>query len=114
MTIKGVIRTTYQRYLNKPKKPRLHPIAQYLGQEEKHAAEKKVPINWDNVSAADVERSCLQLRVDYPDWHPDLSTLDLSAYLDEIPPKKFWWRTQHPAVQVGDDGMCYPTPQSSG
>jgi hypothetical protein len=82
------------------KVPRAHPALQHFNGERKHAKEDGRPISyWGNVKFSSIEGSCREIAERHPDWHPDMTALDLSAY--NIHPQKVWWL---PATQGGENG----------
>ncbi|KAF8268597.1 hypothetical protein EI94DRAFT_1700095 [Lactarius quietus] len=66
------------------KKPRMHPIIQIMSEEWKVAeAEQHMP-DWGIFTLDHISGYCHAQREAHSDWHPDLSTLDLSRYLQGL------------------------------
>ena len=104
----------YHRYNKAVKKPCVHPAVQIFGVEWHTADEQECTPNWLNVSLVDIQHLCQDLAAKHCDWHPDLTMLNLGAYLKDIPSKKQWWQAQYPAAEEGEDGVSYPSVQGVG
>ncbi|KAF8261940.1 hypothetical protein EI94DRAFT_1705175 [Lactarius quietus] len=82
----------FKKYMSEPtkilKKPRIHPIIQVMS------------VEW---KAAEAENYCENQRANEPDWHPDLSSLDLGPYLEGLQEHKRWWEVGLPAPQHDED-----------
>ncbi|KAF8256829.1 hypothetical protein EI94DRAFT_1820187 [Lactarius quietus] len=68
------------------KKPHMHPIIQIMSEEWKAAeVEQRMP-EWGIFTLDHISGYCHAQQEAHSDWHPDLSTLDLSNYLQGLPP----------------------------
>ncbi|KAF8258659.1 hypothetical protein EI94DRAFT_1707792 [Lactarius quietus] len=86
------------------KKPRMHPIIQIMSEEWKVAeAEQRMP-EWGIFTLDHISGYCHAQREAHSDWHPDLSTLNLSNYLQGLQNHRRWWVTGLPPPQ-GDSDM---------
>jgi hypothetical protein len=68
--------------------------------------EQRAP-NWGSITIVYVEDLCQRTKAANPSWHADLNALNLSAYLQEVPIKLFWWLPQPPAAPQPTDGTFY-------
>ncbi|KAF8260108.1 hypothetical protein EI94DRAFT_1706539 [Lactarius quietus] len=81
------------------KKPRMHPIIQIMSEEWKAAeAEQRMP-DWGIFTLDHISGYCHAQREAHSDWHPDISTLDLSRYLQGLQNHRRWWVTGLPPPQ---------------
>ncbi|KAF8267271.1 hypothetical protein EI94DRAFT_1701122 [Lactarius quietus] len=78
------------------KKPCIHPIIQIMSEEWKAAeAEQRMP-DWGIFTLDHISGYCHAQREAHSDWHPDLSTLKLSRYLQGLQNHRRWWVTGLP------------------
>ncbi|KAF8267005.1 hypothetical protein EI94DRAFT_1701366 [Lactarius quietus] len=90
------------------KKPRMHPIIQIMSEEWKEAeAEQRMP-DWGIFTLGHISGYCHAQREAHSDWHPDLSTLDLSRYLQGLQNHRRWWVTGLPPPHGDVDGSSDP------
>ncbi|KAF8260357.1 hypothetical protein EI94DRAFT_1811827 [Lactarius quietus] len=99
------------------KKPRMHPIIQIMSEEWKAAeAEQRMP-DWGIFTLDHISGYCHAQREAHSDWHPDLSTLDLSRYLQGLQSHRRWWVTGLPPpqgdVDVAMEVMAAPAQPSA-
>jgi hypothetical protein len=80
------------------KMPRVHPIIQLMADEWDKSRKENCAPKWDGLSIAYITQICQNVAADHPEWHRDLVTLDLSAYLRGLTQRKRWW------VQETEDG----------
>ncbi|KAF8265206.1 hypothetical protein EI94DRAFT_1702658 [Lactarius quietus] len=66
------------------KKPRMHPIIQIMSEEWKVAEAEKCMPEWGIFTLDHISGYCHAQQEAHSDWHPDLSTLDLSCYLQGL------------------------------
>jgi hypothetical protein len=97
----------YEKYRDKERKPRLHPVAQAVGDEWRNASKVGQQGNWDKITLSYVENLCENGKRAEPDWHDDVNSLDLSQYIAGLPEKKMWWLPQTSAGQSDQDGAWY-------
>ena len=81
------------------KQPRVHPIIQLMADEWDNSRKDKRDPQWNALSITYVTQVCQNVAADHPDWHKDLTTLELSTYLRGLTQRKRWW------VQEMEDGM---------
>ncbi|KAI9434987.1 hypothetical protein H4582DRAFT_2080331 [Lactarius indigo] len=81
----------FRRYIDRPKKPRLHAVAQVMGYEWGNARRESRDPDWENVTIDYIASLCEEQERISPDWHEAYSSIDLSKYLEGIQPKKMWW-----------------------
>ncbi|KAI9432276.1 hypothetical protein H4582DRAFT_2061957 [Lactarius indigo] len=81
----------FRRYIDRPKKPRLHAVAQVMGYEWGNARRESRDPDWDNVTIDYIASLCEKQEIISPDWHEAYTSIDLSKYLEGIQPKKMWW-----------------------
>ncbi|KAF8263855.1 hypothetical protein EI94DRAFT_1703708 [Lactarius quietus] len=98
------------------KKPRMHPIIQIMSEEWKAAeAEQRMP-EWGIFTLDHISGYRHAQREAHSDWHPDLSTLDLSNYLQGLQNHRRWWVTGLPPPQgdldVAMEGLAAPAQPS--
>ncbi|KAI9431877.1 hypothetical protein H4582DRAFT_2062301 [Lactarius indigo] len=91
----------FRRYIDHPKKPRLHAVAQVMGYEWGNARRESRDPDWENVTIDYIASLCEEQERISPDWHEAYSSIDLSKYLEGIQPKKMWWA---PVNEYVDDG----------
>ncbi|KAF8259255.1 hypothetical protein EI94DRAFT_1707269 [Lactarius quietus] len=98
------------------KKPRMHPIIQIMSEEWKAEAEQRMP-DWGIFTLDHISGYCHAQREAHSDWHPDLSTLDLSRYLQGLQNHRRWWVTglppPHGDVDVAMEVMAAPAQPSA-
>ncbi|KAH9027899.1 hypothetical protein EDB85DRAFT_1892798 [Lactarius pseudohatsudake] len=90
-TIQNSINTIFMAYTGTMKMPRIHPILQALGKEWKEAGEEDCFPDWFLLYSENITRLCEQVQVEHPDWHPDLSSVDLVSYMSNVRPSEMWW-----------------------
>ncbi|KAF8258510.1 hypothetical protein EI94DRAFT_1815193 [Lactarius quietus] len=78
----------FKKFMGNPskhtKKPRMHPIIQIMSGEWKVAeSEQRMP-DWGIFTLDHISGYCHTQQEAHSDWHPDLSTLDLSRYLQGL------------------------------
>jgi|ERR1700677_405894 hypothetical protein len=100
----GIVSQMYEAYRDKDKKPRLHPVAQALGDEWRRAGQLGREGEWDNINVPYVEQLCKNARGSNPDWHADLSMLDLSKYINGTAQEQMWWVPQASTNAEEPDG----------
>ncbi|KAF8261944.1 hypothetical protein EI94DRAFT_1705159 [Lactarius quietus] len=98
------------------KKPCMHPIIQIMSEEWKAAeAEQRMP-EWGIFTLDHIPGYCHAQWEAHSDWHPDLSTLDLSNYLQGLQNHRQWWVTGLPPPQgdsdVAMEGLAAPAQPS--
>ncbi|KAI9434697.1 hypothetical protein H4582DRAFT_2080715 [Lactarius indigo] len=81
----------FRRYIDRPKKPRLHAVAQVMGYEWGNARRESCDPDWDNVTIDYIASLCEKQEIISPDWHEAYTSIDLSKYLEGIQLKKMWW-----------------------
>ncbi|KAI9443062.1 hypothetical protein H4582DRAFT_2054157 [Lactarius indigo] len=81
----------FRRYIDCPKKPRLHAVAQVMGYEWGNARRESRDPDWENVTIDYIASLCEEQERISPDWHEAYSSINLSKYLEGIQPKKMWW-----------------------
>ncbi|KAI9436267.1 hypothetical protein H4582DRAFT_2058931 [Lactarius indigo] len=81
----------FRRYIDRPKKPRLHAVTQVMGYEWGNARRESRDPDWDNVTIDYIASLCEKQEIISPDWHEAYTSIDLSKYLEGIQPKKMWW-----------------------
>ncbi|KAF8265417.1 hypothetical protein EI94DRAFT_1702515 [Lactarius quietus] len=99
------------------KKPRMHPIIQIMSEEWKAAeVEQRMP-DWGIFTLDHISGYYHAQREAHSDWHPDLSTLDLSRYLQGLQNHRRWWVTGLPPpqgdVDVAMEVMAAPAQPSA-
>ncbi|KAF8258655.1 hypothetical protein EI94DRAFT_1707796 [Lactarius quietus] len=75
-------------------------------------AEQRMP-DWGIFTLDHISGYCHAQREAHSDWHPDLSTLDLSRYLQGLQNHRRWWVTGLPPPQGDVDDMD-STPSAQG
>ncbi|KAH9020696.1 hypothetical protein EDB85DRAFT_2152941 [Lactarius pseudohatsudake] len=85
------INTIFMAYTGTMKMPRIHPILQALGKEWKEAGEEDRFPDWFLLYSENITPLCEQVQVENPDWHPDLSSVDLVSYMSNVRPSEMWW-----------------------
>ncbi|KAH9012985.1 hypothetical protein EDB85DRAFT_2158564 [Lactarius pseudohatsudake] len=78
------INTIFMAYTGTMKMPRIHPILQALGKEWKEAGEEDRFPDWFLLYSENITPLCEQVQVENPDWHPDLSSVDLVSYMSNL------------------------------
>ncbi|KAI9432536.1 hypothetical protein H4582DRAFT_2083423 [Lactarius indigo] len=78
-------------YIDRPKKPRLHAVAQVMGYEWGNARQESRDPDWDNVTIDYIASLCEEQEIISPDWHEAYTSINLSKYLEGIQLKKMWW-----------------------
>jgi hypothetical protein len=78
-----------------------------MGEEWQRAHSGARPINWVNVSLTVLERWCRRDAEVNPDWHVDVTTMDLGEYLADVPRQKLWWLVNTPTSEQPEDGVYY-------
>ncbi|KAH9018919.1 hypothetical protein EDB85DRAFT_1896941 [Lactarius pseudohatsudake] len=98
--------------------PRIHPILQALGKEWKEAGEEDRFPDWFLLYSENITPLCEQVQVENPDWHPDLSSVDLVSYMSNVRPSEMWWlrevanwpQPSHPSVDAIPSQAMPPPP----
>ncbi|KAF8269518.1 hypothetical protein EI94DRAFT_1799068 [Lactarius quietus] len=96
------------------KKPCVHPIIQVMTVEWKAAEVEKQSPDWSIFTTDYISSYCENQKANEPDWHPDLSSLDLGPYLEGLQEHKRWWEVGLPAPQDDDNvhmdppALCAP------
>ncbi|KAH9010408.1 hypothetical protein EDB85DRAFT_1902074 [Lactarius pseudohatsudake] len=98
--------------------PRIHPILQALGKEWKEAGEEDRFPDWFLLYSENITPLCEQVQVEHPDWHPDLSSVDLVSYMSNVRPSEMWWlrevanwpQPSHPSVDAIPSQAMPPPP----
>ncbi|KAI9428963.1 hypothetical protein H4582DRAFT_2066081 [Lactarius indigo] len=113
----------FRRYIDRPKKPRLHAVAQVMGYEWGNARRESRDPDWDNVTIDYIASLCEKQEIISPDWHEAYTSIDLSKYLEGIQPKKMWWAPvneyvddfamDEPADDLADDPADEPADGSA-
>ncbi|KAF8258348.1 hypothetical protein EI94DRAFT_1912784 [Lactarius quietus] len=89
------VANNFKKFMAEPnknlKKPRVHPIIQVMSREWKKAEEESRMPDWTNQ------------RANEPDWHSDLSYLDLGPYMEGLQDHRRWWEVSLPALQDDED-----------
>ncbi|KAF8258709.1 hypothetical protein EI94DRAFT_1707749 [Lactarius quietus] len=85
------------------KKPHIHPIIQVMSREWKKAEEESRTPNWSIFTTDYISEFCKNQRASEPDWHSDLSSLDLGPYMEGLQDHKKWWDVGLPAPQDDED-----------
>lgn len=76
----------------------MHLVIQLVAHEWFLAKKAARSPRWDIFPTAELSRKCQEQAAQHLDWHADLHSLDLSAYLRGLTQKKLWW------IQVPEDG----------
>ena len=98
------VRAIYKKYGKESKNPRCHPIVQHVGNELRLAKNENRAPDWDKITASIVQQSCSDMAARHPDWHGDLNSGDLGAYISDLPPRKMWWiAAGQPALEAEED-----------
>ncbi|KAI9430607.1 hypothetical protein H4582DRAFT_2086569 [Lactarius indigo] len=108
----------FRRYIDRPKKPRLHAVAQVMGYEWGNTRRESCDPDWENVTINYIASLCEEQERISPDWHEAYTSIDLSKYLEGIQLKKMWWAPvneyvddvamDEPADEPADDPMDEP------
>ncbi|KAH9022865.1 hypothetical protein EDB84DRAFT_1441099 [Lactarius hengduanensis] len=112
------INTIFLAYTGTMKMPRIHPILQALGIEWKEAGEEDRFPDWFLLYSENITPLCEQVQVEHPDWHPDLSSVDLVSYMSNVRPSEMWWlrevanwpQPSHPSVNAIPSQAMPPPP----
>ena len=86
----------FQPFLEKPKKPHLHPMIQIMTSEWKAAGEEGWQPHWFIFTDSFLQHVCNQVMQENPKWNADLSLTDLSPYMAGMPHKWQWWLVDGP------------------
>ncbi|KAF8258657.1 hypothetical protein EI94DRAFT_1707798 [Lactarius quietus] len=85
------------------KKPRVHPLIQVMSREWKKAEEESRMPDWSIFTTDYISGFCANQRANEPDWHSDLSSLDLGPYMEGLQDHRRWWEVGLPATQDDED-----------
>jgi hypothetical protein len=75
-----------------------------MTQEWMKAEEERRMPHWNIFTIDYISGFCERQKVKEPDWHPDLSSLDLGSYLEGLQDHRRWWEIRLPATQPDHDG----------
>ncbi|KAF8268165.1 hypothetical protein EI94DRAFT_1800752 [Lactarius quietus] len=104
----------FKKYMSEPtknlKKPRVHPIIQVMSREWKKAEEESRMPDWSIFTTHYISGFCENQRASEPDWHLDLSSLDLGPYMEGLQDHRRWWEVSLPAPQDVEDGKARALP----
>ncbi len=64
-------------------------------------------MRWDTLSYTAIQGVCRATAEEHPDWHADLTAMDLGKYLAAVPQRKRWWLLNTPTSEEPSDGKSY-------
>jgi hypothetical protein len=98
------------KYVDKERKPHLHPVAQAIADEWRNAKRAGRPASWDIIRVSYVEHLCKSGRVTNCEWHLDLTAIDIGKYIEGLPRKKMWWLPENVIGQEVPDSASHIQP----